>query len=413
MIADKPLQLVPQLRFPEFRDAEEWVPKPLGTLGTFTRGLTYKSSDVAKKGLAVLRASNIQDGRLVFCSNLVHIEKSCSSNLLLQEGDIAICMSNGSKALVGKSAEYKGGYIGDVTVGAFCSIFRASLEFSKIVFKTPRYTDFIAREISGGNINNLKNSDLEAFKFPVPTDEDEQQKISDCLGSLDDLIAAEGWKLEALRQHKQGLMQQLFPQPGETVPRLRFPEFRDKWRKMRLDSVVTEFRASSTVQDEYEVLTSARSGLMRQVEYYGEGRITDRKNVGFNIIPPDHLTYRSRSDDDRFFFNHNNLGITGIISIYYPVFHSTIGSNVFLAYLLNRFSKEIGKHSVGTSQTVLSMSALLRFALPIPEAEEQQRIATCLSSLEQVLVAQARKIDALNQQKQGLLQQLFPGSEAA
>ena len=62
--------------------------------------------------------------------------------------------------------------------------------------------------------------------FPDPKS-GEQQKIADCLGSLDDLIAAEGRKLEALRQHKQGLMQQLFPQPGETVPQLRFPEFED------------------------------------------------------------------------------------------------------------------------------------------------------------------------------------------
>ena len=61
---------------------------------------------------------------------------------------------------------------------------------------------------------------------PVAVSRPEQQKIADCLGSLDDLIAAEGRKLEALRQHKQGLMQQLFPQPGETrappsLPRIR------------------------------------------------------------------------------------------------------------------------------------------------------------------------------------------------
>ena len=120
------------------------------------------------------------------------------------------------------------------------------------------------------------------------------------------------------------------------------------------------------------------------------------------------MTYRSRSDDDRFFFNHNHLGITGIISVYYPVFRSTSGSNVFLAHLLNRFSREIGKHSVGTSQTVLSMSALLRFALPIPEAEEQQKIADGLGVLDDLIAAEDRKLNTLRQHKQGLMQQLFP-----
>ena len=65
----------------------------------------------------------------------------------------------------------------------------------------------------------------------------EQQKIADCLGSLDDLVAAEGRKLEALLQHKQGLMQQLFPQPGETVPRLRFPDFQNAGRGRKRNSM--------------------------------------------------------------------------------------------------------------------------------------------------------------------------------
>ena len=74
---------------------------------------------------------------------------------------------------------------------------------------------------------------------PVAVSRPEQQKIADCLGSVDDVIAAEGRKLDALRQHKQGLMQQLFPQPGETVPRLRLPEFRNgsTWDELTIGDV--------------------------------------------------------------------------------------------------------------------------------------------------------------------------------
>ena len=79
---------------------------------------------------------------------------------------------------------------------------------------------------------------VSAVTGPNPAERrSEQKKIADCLGSLDDLIEAEGRKLEALRQHKQGLMQQLVPQPGETVPRLRFPEFEDnasEWENKKL-----------------------------------------------------------------------------------------------------------------------------------------------------------------------------------
>jgi type I restriction enzyme S subunit len=192
------------------------------------------------------------------------------------------------------------------------------------------------------------------------------------------------------------------------VPKLRFPLFRDNWSESLLGSVVKEYRQNSSVQDEYEVLTSARRGLMRQVDYYGEGRITERDNVGFNVIPADYITYRSRTDDGRFYFNHNDLGITGVISVYYPVFSSVIGSNAFLASLLNHFSILIGSHSVGTSQRVLPISKLLRVTLPIPSPVEQQKIAECLSSVDELMAAQGRKVDALKTHKKGLMQQLFP-----
>jgi len=204
-------ETVPRLRFPEFSDAGEWEPKPLGSLGTFMRGLTYRSNDVAEQGLAVLRSSNIQDGKLILDSDLVHIGKDCPPNLLLREGDVAICMSNGSKVLVGKSADYNGGYLGNVTVGAFCSIFRTSMEFAKTAFRTLQYKEFISREVSGGNINNLKNSDLEEFIFHVPANKYEQQKIVGYLSSIHKLTETQEQKLHALRDHKKGLMQQLFP----------------------------------------------------------------------------------------------------------------------------------------------------------------------------------------------------------
>ncbi len=192
------------------------------------------------------------------------------------------------------------------------------------------------------------------------------------------------------------------------VPQVRFPEFRENWSKSLLGNEVKEFRLNSTIQDEYEVLTSARRGLIRQVDYYGEGRITERNNVGFNVIPPDYVTYRSRTDNGRFYFNHNDLGITGIISVYYPVFSSVTGSNAFLATLLNHFSILIGSHSVGTSQRVLPLSKLLRVMLPIPDPAEQQKIADCLTSLDELIATQAQKVAALKTHKKGLMQQLFP-----
>lgn len=191
------------------------------------------------------------------------------------------------------------------------------------------------------------------------------------------------------------------------VPQLRFPEFFGDWSREAVGKFIEEYREKSNVQDQYEVLTSARSGLIRQREYYENDRITDRDNVGFNVLPPNYITYRSRSDDRRFFFNENNLGITGIISVYYPVFRFIEGDNSFFRHLFLSKENFIGKYSVGTSQTVLSLNELRGIKLRIPCLDEQQKIAAFLEAVDEKLTALRKKKDLLTTYKRGVMQQIF------
>ncbi len=204
---------VPALRFPEFQNAGERKPYKLNDFGSFFRGLTYSTADVSNDndGIGVLRSTNIQNNRLILDKDLVFVNKTCTSEQRLQKGDVVICMSNGSKALVGKNAELDQDISYNLTVGAFCSIFRPKNVFAKYLLQTDSYTKFVALAIGGGNINNLKNSDLENFVQFAPAKSEEQQKIADCLSSIDNLIIAQTNRLEALKAHKKGLMQQLFP----------------------------------------------------------------------------------------------------------------------------------------------------------------------------------------------------------
>lgn len=204
---------VPELRFPEFQNAGEWKPYKLNDFGSFFRGLTYSTTDVSNdnEGIGVLRSTNIQDNRLILDRDLVFVNKTCTAEQRLKKGDVVICMSNGSKTLVGKNAEFDQDISYDLTIGAFCSIFRPKNIFAKYLLQTDSYTKFISLAIGGGNINNLKNSDLENFIQFTPVKPKEQQKIADCLSSIDDLIVSQTKRLEALKIHKKGLMQQLFP----------------------------------------------------------------------------------------------------------------------------------------------------------------------------------------------------------
>ena len=404
---------MPNLRFPEFRDNPGWQRKRLGALGTFTRGLTYSADDVAELGLLVLRSGNIQGGRLVLEFGLVYVDKECPADLLLRDGDIAICMSNGSKALVGKSAEYRGGHPGDVTVGAFCSIFRASIEFAKIVFATRGYADFVAHGIAGGNINNLKNSDLEALEFPIPGDGAEQQKIADCLGSLDNLIVAEGRKLEVLRQHKQGLMQQLFPQPGETVPRIRFPEFREgvEWNERPLSQLLT-----------------FQSGFPFSSSNFGGEKQGFRLIRNRDLRSDDRVVYYDGQSSPDFIVNEGDL-LVGMDGDFTPcvwrrgtgLLNQRVGRVLprgehvltFLGYLLEIHLKVVQEDTGRTTVKHLSSKQVEGLVAHVPDPAEQQRIADALAAVDVCIDGQAAKYGLLKMHKQGLLQQLFPSPDEA
>ena len=198
-----------KLRFADIDS--DWKEISLKDIGTFYRGHSYNSSNVVDEGLLVLRSNNIQNNVLDFSEDrLQFVDKDCKKELELQKNDIVICMSNGTRKLVGKSAEYAGNYANKLTVGAFCSIFRTENKLAKYLFQTESYKKNLYLILAGTNINNLKNSDLEKFKFNIPTNESEINKIHDLFVSIDNKIDYNKKQLEEITLFKKALLQQMF-----------------------------------------------------------------------------------------------------------------------------------------------------------------------------------------------------------
>lgn len=409
MQPEKKTGFVPKLRFPDFLDAGGWSFQPLEKLA---KRSTRKNTDAALTRVLTNSAEHgVVDQRDFFDKDIAN-QGNLEGYYIVDLGAYVYNPRISTTAPVGPVSKNR---IGTGVMSPLYTIFNfhnSQNDFYAHYFKSTHWHLYMRQSSSTGARHDRMSITNDAFMglpLPVSTPE-EQQKIADCLSSLDEIATLEKQKLNALKAHKNGLMQQLFPVEGETLPKLRFPEFLEagEWDEVKLGSLIDEYREKSTVQDEHEVLTSARSGLIRQRDYYDNSRITERENIGFNVIPPCYLTYRSRSDDRRFYFNENTLGITGIISTYYPVFRVINGSNKFFIEILSRYVEFIGKHSVGTSQTVLSLNELRRIQLPFPGELEQQRIADCLASIDDLIAAQRQKVDELKAHKEGLLQQLFP-----
>ena len=144
----------------------------LNDVGLYIRGLTYSSNDVVEHGgTIVMRSNNIINGSLLdYNNNVVFVNKQMSAEQQLQNGDVVICMANGSSSLVGKSSFYDGSCHSPITVGAFCGIYRSKEPIVKWLFQTNKYRRYIWNSLQGGNgaIANLNGEDILNMSFPIP-----------------------------------------------------------------------------------------------------------------------------------------------------------------------------------------------------------------------------------------------------
>ena len=272
--------------------------------------------------------------------------------------------------------------------------------------KTNRFLNqfFYTARGGTGNQANVGTTDLAAIKIfypPLP----EQKAIAHILGLMDTAINQNNQLIAQKELRKKWLMQNLL------TGKKRLKGFSGVWKEYKLDYFIEDYNEKPKEANNYEVLTSAKTGLMKQTDYYGDNRITNREDADYNVIPPNYLTYRSRSDDGLFTFNKNTLGITGLISGYYPVFTIKNGDLDFVLMYCNYYRQQLTKYSIGTSQLVLSMNALKSANFTFPLFEEQTAITQLLQAAIKEIQLLKTKTEKLREQKKGMMQQLLTGKK--
>lgn len=391
--------LTPKLRFPEFRD------RPVHSLR-----LGDVAEDATERNRKTLDANVVMgvfkgEGMLPMEKRLV--AKDVSRYKVVEKDWFAY---NPMRLNIGSIARWHGD--GHVLVSPDYVVFRCSNDSDQKLdanyLDQFRYSDqwdrFVTLSGDGSVRVRIYFRDLATLRLILPS-LSEQQKIAECLSSLDGLFAAEGRTLEAIKAHKKGLMQQLFPQPGETQPRLRFPEFRDKgeWEENPL-SVIAENL------DNKRVPITESNRIKGDVPYYGASGIVDYVR--------DYLF-----DEDLLCVSEDGANLVArTYPIAFPISGKTWVNNH--AHVL-RFDKPATQKMVedylnstdlrdfitGMAQPKLNRTMLDTIPIPLPEQEEQQRIAACLITLDIRIAAEAAKIDSLKTHKRGLMQQLFPAPE--
>lgn len=389
---NKKKEIVPKFRFPKYVNSEQWISTELSSLLDYERPDLYivESDNYKNEGIPVLTANksfilgytdeknNIYSRvPVIIFDDFTTEKKYVDFPFKVKSSAIKILKPKGNNVL-------------------------------KFVFELMNTINFEAKEHKRYYISTYQK----LFVY-VPEDVKEQQKIADCLSSIDELIDAESRKLKALEKYKKGLMQKLFPAEGKTLPEWRFPEFKHcgNWEQATLTKVAfyENGKAHENYIEEYGKYIVVNSKFIAT-----DGEVTKHSNTA-NLLAKrgDILMVLSDVPNGRalakcYFVDENDkYTVNQRICRLRPYDIDSL----FLFYYVNR-NKYFLDFDDGVKQTNLKKSDVLACLLLKPkEKREQQKIADCLSEIDTMITEQLKKIERLETHKKGLLQGLFPSLE--
>lgn len=405
--------LVPRLRFPEFRDAGKWEMRYGNDLFD---NIINKNQNFDLPILAITQEHGAIP-RSTIEYNVSVTEKSIENYKIVNIGDFIISLRS---------------FQGGIEYSHFCGlcspayiILRKKVILNDVFFKFFFKSEHLISRLNV-NIEGLRDGKMITYKqfsevllpFPSPA---EQQRIADCLSSLEERIAAETSKLDRLKEHKKGLLKQLFPAEGETLPKLRFPEFGNsgKWQKIALGDIcdiIPGYTFPECLQGKIHGLypfckvsdiskaVSEHGGLLdRALNYVGDDELSILKA---KPLPVGTTVFAKIGEALRL----NRRAITTVECL---IDNNAVGikakskkSTDYFLYTLSQLI-DLSEYCGGAVPSV-NKTVLENISAVIPAIYEQQRIAECLSSLDELITAQTQKIDLLKDHKKGLMQQLFP-----
>nr|WP_246415176.1 restriction endonuclease subunit S [Mesonia hippocampi] len=273
--------------------------------------------------------------------------------------------------------------------------------------KSHKIQCLILRLAGTSTIPDLNHSDFYRITIVKPQ-LFEQKKIASFINLLNSSISTQNKIIEDYKTLKKGVMQKIFKQEIRFKDKdgKEFP----KWQKKKLGLFLIQHNEKTKYSDQYPVLTSSRQGIMFQTEYYSGNQVASKDNTGYNVVPRNYFTYRHMSDDLVFKFNRNTICEKGIVSTLYPVFSAKNINDKFLEYKLND-GDEVKKYALlqkqGGSRTYLYFKKLSNMNMNLPCLEEQQKIASTLSTIDKKIALEEDYLDKLKAQKKYLLQNMF------
>jgi type I restriction enzyme S subunit len=417
---NKKIVLIPELRFPEFINDGEWDEKTLEEIAEVN-----PATSPLPKEFVYVDLESVEKGLLLKKRIIKKEEAPSRAQRLLKDNDVIFQMvrpyqKNNYFFKKTDDSEYVAS-----TGYAQLRAYESNMYLYQYLH-TDNFVDKVLDKCTGSNYPAINSSDLSKIRVLIPKNQ-EQQRIASCLSSLDEVIAAQHQKLQLLKEHKKGLMQNLFPQEGENIPKYRFKGFEnEKWEEKNLGEVVVYFKGFAFQSKDY---TSTGRRIVR---------VSD---MGFDYIKNDlnaiYINEEQAKQFEKWKLRKEDLIVTTVGSKP-PAYDSLVGRTIvveskdenallnqnavclrankkieqgFLNILFKRdeyvtFIKSIIRGNA--NQGSIALEDLFKYKFFQPKSKEQHKISSCLSALDKIIAGQTDKIEQLKLHKKGLMQDLFP-----
>ena len=398
----------PKIRFKGFQG--EWETSIIGDIATFSKGRGYSKSDLRSEGNPI-----VLYGRLY--TNYASVIESVDTFASLQNGSV---LTKGNEVIipgsgetpediaVASAVEQKGVILGgDLNVLTFDQE-KLSPAFAAMSITYSNTHNELSGYAQGKTVVHLHNSSISKGHISYPYI-DEQQSISTYFQHLDALIQSTTKKIESLKQVKAASLQSMFPQEGETTPRVRFKGFEGEWEKVQFSEL---YEPSSIKNKTFgaDKIISVANMYFKPVSY-----ISDEEYLkSYNVMNLGDIAFEGNKSKDYAHgrFVENTIG-DGIVSHVFIVLKpiSKQYDLQFWKYLIN-YERIMGpillrstKHS--TMMTDLVVSDFLKESVLVPSYEEQIEIGKILSSLDRQITLHTQRLEKLKQIKTACLDEMF------
>jgi type I restriction enzyme S subunit len=404
---------VPKVRFPEFRGAAGWENAILGDLSEVVRGGSPRPIDgfltTSANGLNWLKIGDVdKEAKYVTHTAEKVRPEALSKTRVVNPGDLILSnsMSFGRPFILQIKTCIHDGWIAITDIAK-----KADRDFLYYSISAPSSQSYFVDNAAGSGVQNLNADIIKALPvcFPPPA---EQQKIAECLSSVDELLAAQARKVDALKTYKKGLMQQLFPREGETQPRLRFPEFQNagEWSKMTLGQAAAFYNGRAYKQE--ELLESGKYPVLRvgnfftnNIWYHSDLELDETKYCENGDL----LYAWSASFGPRVWHGKKSIYHYHIWKV---VEQRGIDKQFLFITLENETENMKAKTTNGLGIMHITKGAIESWETSFPTITEQEKIADCLRRLDYAITGEIKKLDVLKIHKKSLMQQLFLSPDA-